>query len=80
MGQAHTFLFGQFERMDQAQAVDHAVGKLGRDQFVAQLVGEDLLAEILLQRCREGFDQHWLQRLVADPVGGLYCVLQNQLG
>ena len=35
------FLFGKFEGMDHAHAVDDPVGQLGGDDLAAQLVGFD---------------------------------------
>ena len=46
LGEAGAFFFGQFERMDQAKPVDQPVGELGRDDFAAQPVVQNIALEL----------------------------------
>ena len=58
------FLFGKFEGMDHAHAVDDPVGQLGCDNLAAQLVGFDLRLELLAHRLGEGREQSRLEQRV----------------
>ena len=66
--------------MDDAEAIDDAVGDFRRNQFAAQAVFEDLLAILVLHRLRESVDEDRFERLVLDQLAGFQGILQHQLG
>ena len=73
-------LFDQFERMDDAHAVDDAVRDLRCDDFAAKLMVGDRLPEIALHLVREGRGKVAAERRIVRQVAMLDCILQRELG